>query len=301
MIDGFFLGTSSMFPTKERAHSCVFIRQGSENILFDCGEGAQRQMRIAGISPMKLTKILLTHWHGDHTLGLGGIIQSLSASGRSTPLKIYGPPGTAQRVGHIIKSFAFTLRFKIETIDLSIKKLSKIIDEKDFYINAMPVQHGIPCIAYSLVEKSKRRINVDYIKKQTGLTSHPILGKLQKGKSVTYKGKKLSPKKATFLTPEKKITYIVDTNYSKDLKKLAKESDILICEATYSEDLEKKAIKYNHLTAKEAAKLAKESKVKKLYLTHFSQRYTSLKPLENEAKKVFKNVLMAKDFMEFKI
>lgn len=300
MIEGFFLGTSSMFPTKNRSQSCLFVRHGPENILFDCGEGTQRQMRIAGLSPMKITRIFVSHWHGDHTLGLGGIIQSLSASGRTAKLFIYGPPGTSARVEHIIKSFSFDLRFKIETIDIAIKeKLQEVVDEKEFYVLAMPVRHIIPCLGYAFVEKGHRKINMEYVKKTLGIEQDPILGKLQQGKAITFNGKKVTPAKATFLTPEKKLTYVVDTQYFDGLKKLAKESGVLVCEATYCEDLESKALKYTHLTAKQAAKLAHESKSKVLYLTHFSQRYNSLKPLEDEAKKIFKDVILAKDFTGF--
>jgi len=302
MIEGFFLGTSSMFPTQNRSQSCLFVRHGPENILFDCGEGTQRQMRIAGLSPMKLTRIFVSHWHGDHTLGLGGIIQSLSASGRTAKLQIYGPVGTSARIEHIIKSFSFDLRFKIETIDLIIKEgTQKVVDEAEFYVIAMPLRHIIPCLGYAFVEKGRRKINIEYVKKTLGIEQHPILGKLQKGKTITFNGKKVTPAKATFLTPEKKLTYIVDTQYFDGLKKLAKESDALVCEATYCEDMESKALKYTHLTARQAAKLAKESKAKKLYLTHFSQRYASLKPLEDEAKKIFTDVVLAKDFMGFNV
>jgi len=272
-----------MFPTKKRSQSAIHIKHGPENILFDCGEGTQRQLRIAGISPMKIDNIFVTHWHGDHTLGIAGLIQSMSASRREKPLGIYGPVGTSERIYHIIRSFSFDLTFKIKTTDIKIKenKIEKIFEGKDFFIEASPVKHIIPCLAYSLIEKGKRRINIEYVKKEMGITKHPILGKLQKGETIVWKGKKITPKKATYFSPGKKITYIVDTSYFEGLIKIAKNADLLICEATYSENLEEKAMEYTHLTAKKAATIAKKAKVKKLILTHFSQRYKSLKPLRN--------------------
>jgi ribonuclease Z len=302
MIEGIFLGTSGMFPTEKRSQSSIFIRFGTENILFDCGEGTQRQMRIAGISPMKLTRIFISHWHGDHILGLGGIIQSLSASGRTDKLEIYGPPGTSARIEHIIRSFAFDLRFKIQATDIAVKKgIQKIVDEKEFYVQAMPMKHKVTCIGFSFIEKGRRKINMEYVQKEMGITQSPLLGKLQNNKAITFKGKRITPKNATFVTPEKKLTYIPDTGYFAELKKLAKESDLLICESSFGEDFSEKAEEYYHLTASKAAKIAKEAKTKRLYLTHFSQRYTSTKTLEDEARKIFSTATAAFDFMQFEI
>lgn len=302
MLDLTFLGTSSMYPTKERSQSCVYIQYGPLNILFDCGEGAQRQMRIAGISPMKINKVFVTHWHGDHALGIPGLIQSLSASGRKEALEIIGPQGTSERVHHIIRSFAFDLRYKIITKDIVLKgnKPQKVDEGKDYFVEAMPVKHIIPCLAFAFVKKGYRRINVEYTKK-FGLVRHPLLGKLQEGKAITYNGKKIIPAKATFMTPDIRIAYLVDTNYNKSLINIAKEANLLICEATYLEELADKAEGHSHLTAKQAAEIAKKSKAKKLILTHFSQRYADVSPLVAEAKAVFKETEAAKDFMKIKV
>ncbi|MCD6576316.1 MAG: ribonuclease Z [Nanoarchaeota archaeon] len=292
-----FLGTGSMFPTKERNHPSVFVRDEKLRFLFDCGEGTQRQMRIAGISPTKLDYIFITHWHGDHSLGLAGIIQSLSASQRKRKLVIYGPEGTNARVTHLIRAFSFDLKYPIEVNEIKIKEgeVYRIIDEKDFAFEAMPVKHLIPCVNYAYIRKGKRKINLEYTKK-FGLVRHKILGKLQRGETIVYKGHKITPEKGTYLTPDKRIAYITDTNYFKGLEKLAKEAEILISEASFSEDEELKAREYTHMTAKEAARLAKKAKAKKLILTHFSQRYKDVLKLKEEAQKIFKNVEVANDF-----
>ncbi len=296
------LGTSSMFPTKKRAHPSVFIRSKKLNFLFDCGEGTQRQMRIAGISPTKLDYIFLTHWHGDHALGLAGIIQSLSASQRKRKLVIYGPEGSNERLSYLLKVFPFDLKYSIEVNEIKIKKgkVARIIDEEDFAFDAMAVNHAVPCVNFSYIEKGKRRINLDYTKK-FGLKQSPLLGKLQQGKTITYKGHKITPAKGTYLMPDKKVTYITDTNYFSGLEKLAKDADVLISEGTFSNDLETKAREYTHMTAKEAAKLAKKAKAKRLILTHFSQRYTDVSMLKKEAQKIFKNVETANDFDKIEV
>lgn len=302
MIEAIFLGTSSMFPTEKRAHSSIFVRLGPENILFDCGEGVQRQMRIAGISPMKITKIFISHWHGDHALGLGGLIQSMSASNRKEKLMVYGPRGTSRYIYHILRSFAFDLSFKVEANEIMLKeKMHRIVDEPDFAVEAFPLKHIIPCMGYSFIEKGRRKIDIDYVKKQIGITRDPVLGNLQKGKNIVYKGKKVLASKATFMTPDKRLVYIADTKYFKGIENFAKEADVLISEATYGNDITDRAKEYFHLNAEAAAKIAKEAGAKKLILTHFSQRYTSLKPLEEEAKKIFKNVAMARDFDRFTV
>jgi ribonuclease Z len=300
MIEVVFLGTSSMFPTRDRSHPAIFIRDGPENVLFDCGEGTQRQLRIAGISPMKINRIFITHWHGDHSLGLGGLIQSMSASNRTEKLEIYGPQSTTERIGHILRSFAFDLRFKLETHDIVIKdkKIQRIFENEQIAVESMPMEHIVPCLGFSFIEKGRIKIKIDVVKKLMGITQHPLLGQLQKGKTITFNGKKITPKQATYETPEKKVVYIADTSYFSELANFAKDADMLISEATYSEELETKALEYNHLTAKKSAEIAKKAEVKKLYLTHFSQRYNKMDLLLREAKKIFKNVELAEDFMK---
>ena len=162
------------------------------------------------------------------------------------------------------------------------------------------MKHNTNCLAYSFIEKDKRKINLNYTKK-FGLTKHPLLGQLQKGKSIKYKGKSISYKKATILKKGKKISIIYDTLPNKNSILLAKNSDILICESTYASDLKDKAKEYLHLTSEQAAEIAKKSKSKKLYLTHFSQRYKNPEIFKKQAKKIFKNTFLAQDFLEIEL
>ncbi|MAG45225.1 MAG: hypothetical protein CMH63_00425 [Nanoarchaeota archaeon] len=297
MINITFLGTSSMIPTVDRNHSSLLLTYKNEGILVDCGEGTQRQLRIAGVRPGKITKLLITHWHGDHVLGIPGLIQNLAAHNYTKTLEIYGPKGSKKYLKHMMSGI-----IQKERTNYTIKEISKGIfyKNKDFSLEATPVEHGTPCLAFSFKENDKRKINLKYLKKYN-LKQHPILGKLQQGKSITYKGKKILASKATDLIPGKKITIIMDTAPTKSALILAKNSDLLITESTWSEELSSLVKKRKHLTSTLAAEMAKKAKAKRLILTHFSQRYKELESLKKQAQKIFKHTDLAKDFMEVKI
>ena len=293
-----FLGTSSMYPTKTRSHPAVLIKYNGHHILFDCGEGTQRQMRIIGESVMKLEAIFITHWHGDHSLGVAGILQSLTASKRKEPLYIFGPIGTKKSIECILKTYKFVPTYKIIVTE---SRGGLLYEGEGFKIYSMSVVHLVPTLAFYFKENDKRKINVKLLKKY-GLTKHPILGKLQKGETIEWEGKKITPEEGTFIVKGKKISYVVDTLFFEGLIDFVKESDLLICEATFEKGMEDIAKEYRHMTSVQAAKLAKESKSKKLVLTHLSQRYEkNPEIILKEAKEVFKNTILAEDFMKIEI
>jgi len=292
-----FLGTSSMVPTKERNHSGILIRYKSETILVDCGEGIQRQMKIAGAKLARITKILISHWHGDHVLGIPGLMQSMNASGYNGKLQIYGPVGTRRFVKKMLDVFAFDNKIAFGVNEI---KDGKFFQNGDFVLEAKELKHNVPTLGYSLAEKDRRKINIKYIKK-IGIPIGPLLGELQKGKSIVWKDEKVDISKAAKIVKGKKITIINDTLPCGNADALAKGSDLIICEATYSSDLKNKSKKHMHMTAAQAAKLAKKADAGKLVLTHFSARYKDTKELEKDAKKYFKNVCCAKDFMRIEV
>jgi len=292
-----FLGTGCMLPTKERNPIAVHIHYKKENILFDCGEGTQRQMKIAGLSPAKITKLLISHWHGDHIFGLPGLLLTMGASHYRGTLQLYGPKTSKQRFQQMKEVY-----IRQNVLDVQVKEVGKgtFLDTKDYTIEALPLEHSTQVVGYSFIEKDTRKIKMNYLKKY-GLQQHPIIKKLQQGKDITWKGKKIKAKDATTLKKGKKITLITDTIVCPNIIKLAKNADVLICEATHLDILKDKAKEFKHLTAKQVGQLAKKARVKKLVLMHFSQRYKSTKPLEQEAKKQFKNTICAKDFYTFKL
>jgi ribonuclease Z len=300
MIRITFLGTSSMLPTKERNHSSTLIQYLDEGIMVDCGEGTQRQLRIAKISPCKITKLLITHFHGDHVLGIPGLIQALVKNNYQKELQIYGPIGTKKYINSMMKGIIFRqlgqLKYKIT--ELSSPKT--IYKDKNFSLKCGKADHTVPTLTYSLIENDKLKINLQYLKKYK-LKTHPLLGDLQRGKDIVYNGKKITVKNATIKKPGKKITIIMDTAPSTNLAKFAQNSDLLICESTWSDHMFHLTKKRKHLTSKQAAQIAKKAKAKKLVLTHFSQRYKSLNELLKEAKTIFKNTELAEDFMKIEI
>jgi ribonuclease Z len=293
------LGTTSMVPTADRNHSGILVSYRDEKILIDCGEGTQRQIRKAKISPMKIKKILITHWHGDHVLGLPGLMQTLARGDYSQNLEIYGPKNTKK---FIEKMFAFftPISTKIKYKVTEIKEEGIFFENDWFQLEAIKVDHNTETLAYSIIEKDKRKINKDFLEKKQ-IKSGPHIRKLQEGKDIVYKGIKIKAKDATFKEKGKKVAIVMDTKTCKEAVKIAKNADLFICEATLLEDLKEMAKEYHHLTAKQAAEIAKKAKVKKLVLTHISQRYKNDKGHQKEAKEVFKDVIVGRDLQKFKI
>ena len=297
MVEITFLGTADQIPSANRNHTAIFLQYKGQGILIDCGEGTQRQFRKAKLNPCRVNKILITHWHGDHVLGLPGLLSTLALSGYRKELLIYGPKGTKEFMRELLKVFGFKRDYKIKVEEAS----GKFFDNGDFYLEAKSMQHGIPTNAYNFVKKGLIRIDKSKLKKSK-LPFGPLLQRLKQGKDVKYKGKKYLAKNLTYQEGDKKISFVLDTKRNERIAPFVKGSDVLISESSYGQDLIDKASEHLHMTSKQAAEVAKKSKVKKLVLTHVSQRYEkNPKKILNEAKKVFKNSVLAKDFDSFNL
>lgn len=286
-----FLGTANAIPTQKRNHTAILASFGSENILVDCGEGTQRQFKYANLSPTKITKILITHWHGDHVLGIPGLLQTLAMSNYQKTLKIYGPKGTKENI-HSLQQIFQQFRLKLEVHEVSSEKF---IDNEEFFIESMPMNHGAPTNAYSIVLKDRIKLDKKKLKKLK-LPNSPLIKKLKNGEDIVFNGKKIKSSSVSYKEKGKKISIVLDTAFNENAIKISKDSDILITEATFSEKEEAHAREYKHLTSKDAALIAKKSKSKKLILTHISQRYeNNPKIIEKESRKTFKNTVLVKD------
>ncbi|MFH1850549.1 MAG: ribonuclease Z [archaeon] len=292
-----FLGTSSMVPTKDRNQSSVLLSYSSEGILFDCGEATQRQLKIAGIKPTKITRIVISHWHGDHVLGLPGLIQTLGASDYAGTLSIYGPRGTKKHMKSMFDAFVFDSKVDLEVVDISA---GIFFENRQFIMEADHLSHSIECLGFRFTEKDRRRINVAKAR-AAGIPDGPLLGKLQDNQPITWKGKTYSPPELTYVVKGKQIAFIADTVPCQGAINLSKDADLLICEATFESSLEEKSEAYGHMTSKQAALLANHASAKKLILTHFSQRYKTTKDIEEEAKTYFTNSVCAYDFMRVRL
>ncbi|MBW2998120.1 ribonuclease Z [Candidatus Woesearchaeota archaeon] len=292
-----FLGTSCMVPTKDRNHSGYLIRYKTDGILMDCCEGLQRQFKIAKIKPSKVTKILISHWHGDHVLGIPGLMENLSWAGYDKVLEIYGPKGTEKKIRQLKEIFKshISIKFIVKDIHEGI-----FYENDDYKLEAYELKHSMETFGYRFIEKDKQKVDLKKAKK-LGLEEGPTLGKLLKNKSIKIDGKTIKSENITNIEKGRIISYISDTKLCKGCYKVAQDSNLLIAESTYLEDDEVKAEEYNHLTCSQTSNIAKESNVKSLVLTHFSQRYKEDKDFLKQAKKIFKNTKCAYDFMNIEL
>jgi ribonuclease Z len=290
-----FLGTSGAFPTAKRNHPSFLISFQGDSILVDCGEGTQKQLRKAKISPCKIDKILITHWHGDHILGLPGLLQSLSLNEYNKKLTIYGPKGIKKKIFFMGKAFPYN-------VNLEVKEISKKFFENDyFYLEAQEMDHGIFCNAYNFVLKNKIKINPEKLKKYN-IPEGKHLSPLKSGKNIKYNGKRYLAKNLTFKEKSKKISFVMDTAINPRIKKFVEEADLLVIESTFSSNEEKLAKEHKHMTLKQSVNEAKKANVKKLALVHISDRYEN--QFENflkEAKKNFENTIIPEDLNSVEI
>ena len=293
-----FLGTSSAVYSYNRNHPAIILKAFGETMLFDCGEGTQRQLIFAKVSPMKISKIFLSHYHGDHILGLPGLLQSMNFRGRETKLTIYGPKGLNTLKNAIFNLGYCKIDFPIEFIEIGTETIESC---EEYIIKSQDVNHQVPCLAYTVKELKKPRFLREKVI-ELGVPVGPAFGKLHNGEEVEVNGKIIKPEQV--LGPARKgnkVTYSGDTTPCEEMIEFAKDSTLLIHESTYVNEDADKAKDNFHSTSSDAARIAKKSNSKQLVLTHFSTRYTSLDDLLKEAKEIFENTKLAKDFMKIEI
>ncbi|MBQ2612836.1 MAG: ribonuclease Z [Methanobrevibacter sp.] len=293
-----FLGTSSAVHSYTRSHPSIAIKAFGETMLFDCGEGTQRQLIYAKISPMKISKIFITHYHGDHILGMPGLLQSMNFRGRETKLTIYGPKGL-DNLRQAISNLGFPdFDFPLEWIEIDS---GTVIENEEYIIKAQRVKHNTLTLAYSVEELKKPR----FLRQKAidlGVPVGPKFGKLHSGESVEVNGEIIKPEQV--LGPPRKghkITYSGDTMPCEEIINFAKDSTILIHESTYKAEDKDKADLHAHSTSVDAANIALNSNSKELILTHISTRYTEVDDLLKEAQEIFKNTKIAKDLMKLEL
>lgn len=293
-----FLGTAGAVPSSDRNTSAIFVQYSKHRFLFDCGEGAQRQMITAKLGFRNLDHIFITHMHTDHFIGVFGLIETLSLNGRKKELNFYTPKP------EVLKALFEIFGYENLEFDLKVHKASDgdEICFENFKIVAFKTEHIVQSIGYALIERDNRKFDREKAEK-LGIPPGPLYAKLKKGEAVLWRGKLVTPEMVLGEVKKgRKMVYTGDTRPCERVVEIAKNADLLIHDASFSEDLKSWAIESGHSTAKEAAEIAKKANVRKLILTHISARFTkNTETLLNEAKEVFGNVEVAKDFLELEI
>jgi ribonuclease Z len=296
-----FLGTAASIPTSTRALSSVAVQRQGELFLFDCGEGTQKQMFQAKIGFNRRTRVFITHMHGDHILGLPGLLQTMSLLGRDKPLQIFGPKGIVNFIEAMITTVEFSLSFSAEACEVEDEGL--VIQEKEYEVHSAWAEHSIPCLAYALIEKPRSGRFHPEKAAALGVPKGPLWHRLQNGKKVKLpSGRTVKPEDALDPPrPGRKIVVVGDTKPSDNIARFACGADVLVHEATFIKDLAERAEEDLHSTPSGAALVAKKAQVKRLVLTHISARYGDPEVLLNESRKIFPDTVVAEDFMKIEV
>ncbi|MBS3815823.1 MAG: ribonuclease Z, partial [Hadesarchaea archaeon] len=268
-----FLGTSGSMPTKERGLSSIAIRREGEVLLFDCGEGTQRQMIHAGISPMKINSIFITHFHGDHFLGIAGLIQTLSLLDREEKLEVFGPEGTKEKINDFLELPIFTQEFEVEVREISS---GAEVRRDGYVIQSLETEHGVPALAYALVEDDRPGKFYPEKAKELGINPGPDFSKLQDGEEVKNQEDEVVKPSQVMGSPRpgRKIVYSGDTTPLEEMIEFSRDADVLIHDATLSGELQELAEEGGHSTVVGAARIGKKAGVDRVVLTHISPRYS---------------------------
>ncbi len=295
-----FLGTSGSVPTLKRSLPSVVVQCPKELWMFDCGENTQRQMMQAKISFHKKLKVFLTHLHGDHVLGLPGVLQTMALMDRKEPVAVYGPPGIKDFLVCTKETLNFGLTFPVEINEILSE--GTILDE-DYTLTAAKSNHAVDSYAYALVEKP--RPGKFYPKKAQalGVIKGELWSKLQSGEEITLPNGRVVKPNDVMGPPRagRKIVYTGDTRPFEAFAKFAADADLVIHDCTFDDSLAEKAALDGHSTPSQAAQEAKAANAKRLVLTHISARYPDATLLLEQAKKVFVNSILAEDFMELEL
>ncbi len=293
-----FLGTSGSMPTDNRSSSCIVVKIDRDLVMFDCGEGAQRQMVKARIGFRRNMKILISHLHGDHVLGLPGLLQTMSLLGRERNLDIYGPIGIVE----YIKAFSEQLGGPAFPVIIHEVRTGLVHEDDRHIIMAVKSVHRVESYSYGLFEKPRPGRFHPEKAEDLGVPKGRLWNSLQHGESVNFDGITIKPEQVVDSPrPGRRIVYSGDTRPNERLIELAKDADLLIHEATFSEELSERALEDGHSTTVQTAEVAKKAGVKLLAITHISSRYPDPSVLLIEAKKVFIDVILAEDFLEINL
>ena len=285
------LGTAAQVPTRDRAHNAVLVLWGEHGILFDPGEGTQRQLTIAGISVSRVDQVCVTHFHGDHCLGLPGILQRVALDRREAPIGVAYPAAGEEYYQRLRHASVFDDRAAI--VPAPVGGPGPVARVGDLTVVAEPLDHRVETYGYRLQEPDGWRMLPERLA-ALGVRG-PDVGRLQEGETIEVRGRWIEPDDVRIRRPGQSLAVVMDTSPCEGAKDLARGVDLLVCEATFLESEAELAELAGHLTARQAAELAAEAGVRRLVLTHFSQRYQDLEGFAAEAGAIFDDVVVARD------
>ncbi|HZM27629.1 MAG TPA: ribonuclease Z [Gemmatimonadales bacterium] len=300
MLSITLLGTGAACPSVERNVAALALAREGETILFDCGEGTQRQMMRYGTS-FAFREIFFTHYHADHMLGVTGLMRTMGLQDRSAGVTLYGPRGATKLLGAAIELGIERNRFPIEIVEL---QAGDRIRRDEYDIVIFPTDHRADTVGYAVVEHTRLgRFNPERAH-ELGIPEGPLWGRLHRGESVELPdGRRIGP--AELVGDPRRgrtVVYTGDTRPSPAVVEAARYADLLVHDATFGEDERARAVETGHSTAAEAAEVAREADVRQLVLTHISPRYTRDAPeLLAEAKAVFPNSIVARDGLTIEV
>jgi ribonuclease Z len=286
------LGTAAGVPTRQRNHNGYALRWDDELLLFDPGEGAQRQMLWAGVPAARVTRICITHFHGDHCLGLPGVLQRRAVDRPDTAVDVYFPAESKVHFEHLYLATTTTAPSSARGHPTWP---GHVADARTFALHAAALDHRVPTLGWRLEEPSGRRMLPERLA-ALGL-SGPDVGRLAREGTVDVGGRRIHLDEVSVPRPGQRFAFVMDTRMCDAAFMLAEGADLLVCEATFLSRDEQLAESYGHLTAAQAALIARESGARRLVLTHFSQRYgDDAEPFLAEARAVFDDVIAVRDF-----
>lgn len=298
------LGTSSGKPTLKRCVSALAVARESEWLLFDCGEGAQMQIARAGLTTSRLVAVFITHLHGDHFNGLPGLLSTMGLDRRTRDLGLTGPRGIRDYLDMLERLRVVFLTYPVEIREFKTLPDSCVVYETTEYtVTALSLDHRVFALGYRIDERPRPgRFNVERAR-ELGVPEGPLWGRLQAGQEVRVAdGGIVRPADVLGpVRPGKSVAYCLDTRPCGNSLKLARGVDLLIHEATYTEEFAAEAQQYGHSTAAQAARTARDAGARRLLITHFSSRYPDATPLLEEARAIFPDTILAEDLTEIEV
>ncbi|MCR4940633.1 MAG: ribonuclease Z [Treponemataceae bacterium] len=302
-LEAFVLGCGGMMPLPYRHLTSVLVRRDGDLFLFDGGEGTQVSLRRLNLKWKKINAIFVSHTHADHVTGLPGILMLSSQVDRTEPLYIYGPPKVAEYIDTSRKVLDMYINYPIVVKEITEPGI--VYSGEDFYVRSFPLKHTKTCVGYTLEELERPGEFNPEKAKELGVPCGPLWSKLQHGETVmSENGKPVHPEDVMGKNRSgRKVSYVTDTLYLPSIAKEVKGSDLLFCEGMFTEEFADQAAEKKHMTAKQAARIARDAGVGKMALIHYSPRYTDyeLNSILEEAKEIFPGTVLSRDRMSFDI